>query len=143
MHTGRKSKNDSNPIQISEYISTRVDFTVSTFCIIWKYHHLCHDVHIEHFKKLDLPNIYKYKKNIPIIFVFINVWLLKFYKKFNMDIKTKMVHFQIIQKVFNVKFTLGNIDDVKCLKRNFSFWPYMIISILRKKFSNFRECFIN
>ena len=31
-----------------------------------------------------------------------------------MDIKTKMVHFQIIQKVFNVKFTLGNIE-VKCL----------------------------
>ena len=76
VHTGRESKNDSNPIQISEY--TRVSRFHSKYVL---YNHLCHDVHIEHFKKLDLPNIYKDKMNILIIFGFINVWLLKFYKK--------------------------------------------------------------
>ena len=40
------------------------------------------------------------------LFVFVNICLLVLFKKFNMDITEKMVSFQIIQNVINVKTTL-------------------------------------
>ena len=40
------------------------------------------------------------------LFVFVNICLLVFFKKFNMDITEKMVSFQIIQNVINFKTTL-------------------------------------
>ena len=40
------------------------------------------------------------------LFVFVNICLLVFFKKFNMDVTEKMVSFQIIQNVINVKTTL-------------------------------------
>ena len=39
-------------------------------------------------------------------FVFVNICLLVLFKNFNMDITEKMVSFQIIQNVINVKTTL-------------------------------------
>ena len=42
---------------------------------------------------------------INILF-YVNVWFLVLFKKFNMDIWVKMVSFQIIQNVLNVKITL-------------------------------------
>ena len=41
------------------------------------------------------------------LFVFVNICLLVLFKKFNMDITEKMVSFQIIQNVINVKTTLA------------------------------------
>ena len=49
------------------------------------------------------------------LFVFVNVWLLVFFKKFNMDIWVKMVSFQIIQNVLNLKTTLST-----CMPRYYS-----------------------
>ena len=43
------------------------------------------------------------------LFVFVNICLLVLFKKFNMDITEKMVSFQIIQNVINVKTTLVDI----------------------------------
>ena len=43
------------------------------------------------------------------LFVFVNICLLVLFKKFNMDITEKMVSFQIIQNVINVKTTLKNV----------------------------------
>ena len=40
------------------------------------------------------------------LFVFVNICLLVLLKKFNMDITEKMVSFQIIQSVINMKTTL-------------------------------------
>ena len=42
------------------------------------------------------------------LFVFVNICLLVFFKKFNMDITEKMVSFQIIPNVINFKTTLAN-----------------------------------
>ena len=47
------------------------------------------------------------------LFVFVNLWLLVLFKKFNMDIWVKMVSFQIIQNVLNVKTTLVRNDNLK------------------------------
>ena len=40
-------------------------------------------------------------------FCFLNVWLLELLIKFNIDIMTKIVSYQIKQKTFNFNSTLG------------------------------------
>ena len=63
-----------------------------------------------------------------IIFVFINVWLLELLKKFNMDIMTKIVSYQIRQKTFNFNSTLVGvcraIFERKEVELYFIHWKY-------------------
>ena len=94
---------------------TRVHFTLSTFCMIWK-DTIFTVISILNFLKTSSTQTFIKTKIIlesntivfdPYnLFVFVNVWLLVLFKKFNMDIWVKMVSFQIIQNVLNVKTTL-------------------------------------
>ena len=93
----------------------RVHFTLSTFCMIWKDTIFTVISILNFFKSSSSQTFIKTKiileSNTIVfdpynLFVFVNVWLLVLFKKFNMDIWVKMVSFQIIQNVLNVKTTL-------------------------------------
>ena len=101
----------------AEWISNwvRVHFTLSTFCMIWKDTIFTVISILNFFKSSSSQTFIKTKiileSNTIVfdpynLFVFVNVWLLVLFKKFNMDIWVKMVSFQIIQNVLNVKTTL-------------------------------------
>ena len=115
--------------------TSRVVFTLITFCIIWK-DTIFSVISILNFLKSTSRQIFTKTKRLNgsktivfdfnIIFVFINVWLPMLLKKFNMDITEKMVSFQIIQNVLKVKCT----QAVNCYQnwqklffiRNPEFW---------------------
>ena len=92
----------------------RVRFTVSTFCMIWKDTIFTVISILNFFKSSSSQTFIKTKiileSNTIVfdpynLFVFVNVWLLVLFKKFNMDIWVKMVSFQIMQNALNVKTT--------------------------------------
>ena len=67
------------------------------------------------------------------LFVFVNICLLVLFKKFNMDITEKMVSFQIIQNVINVKTTLvGRSNQSQKLFKE----KFVYSMILSKAYSN-------
>ena len=95
---------------------SRVRFTISTFCMIWKDTIFSVISILNFFKSNGSQTFIKTKiilKSNTIVFdpfnlfVFVNICLLVLFKKFNMDITEKMVSFQIIQNVINVKTTLA------------------------------------
>ena len=97
------------------HLRTRVRFKISTFCMIWKDTIFSVISILNFFKSNGSQTFIKTKiilKSNTIVFdpynlfVFVNVWLIVFFKKFNMDIWVKMVSFQIIQNVLNVKTNL-------------------------------------
>ena len=107
----------------------RVRFKISTFCMIWKDTIFSVISILNFFKSNGSQTFIKTKiilKSNTIVFdpfnlfVFVNICLLVLFKKFNMDITEKMVSFQIIQNVINVKTTLNSAAH--CL-RILDFFP--------------------
>ena len=105
----------STALTIKSHILCRVRFTISTFCMIWKDTIFSVISILNFFKSIGSQTFMKTKiilKSNTIVFdpfnlfVFVNICLLVFFKKFNMDIWVKTVSFQIIQNVLNVKTTL-------------------------------------
>ena len=129
-------------LMISYVLLCRVRFKISTFCMIWKDTTFSVISILNFFKSNGSQTFIKTKiilKSNTIVFdpfnlfVFVNICLLVLFKKFNMDITEKMVSFQIIQNVINVKTTLvrlftsgGKSHYSLIIKAHFESWPHLL-----------------